>query len=207
MRKAIMAVAVLGFIVSLSSTASAQRLEAFGGYVFSHNNSTDNVTSNSNGGSGDVAIFPFGGFGLVANVGGLSSSSFTHTQNGTATTYNANVSSVHYLFGIRERLHISRVSIYVQTLAGGVSRSAVVDSNAADANKAGVNGPIPYTFAPAQTSWGVEPAVGVDIGLTHFWGIRIGQVGETLTGFRAVNTGKFALQYNTSYSAGIVFKL
>jgi hypothetical protein len=208
MRKAITAVAVLGFVLLLSSAASAQRLEVYGGYVYSHNNSTDNVSSNSNGGTADVGIFPFGGFGIIGSVGGLSTGSFTHAQNGVATTYNAGTSSVHYLFGPRERISISRVSIYFQFLAGGVSRSATVDSNAADAGKPGVNGPIPYTFSPAQTSWAIQPGVGVDIGISHFFGIRVGQIGETLTGFHAVNNaGKLAIQYDTSYSAGIVFKL
>jgi hypothetical protein len=208
MRKAVMTAAVLGLVVLLSSAASAQRLEVYGGYVYSHNNSTDGFSSNSNGGTADVGVFPFGGFGLIASVGGLSTGSFTHTQSGVATTYSASTSSVHYLFGIRQRINISRVTIYFQTLAGGVSRSAIIDSNAADAGKPGVNGPIPYTFSPAQTSWGVQPAIGLDIGLTHFFGIRVGQVAETLTGFHAVNTsGKFALQYSTSYSAGIIFKL
>ena len=207
MRRATMVIAVLGCILWVSSAASAQRLEVFGGYEFSHNNSTDHVTSNSNGGRADVGFFPFGGFGLIADVGGDNLSTFTHTQSGIATTYSAPVHTVHYLFGTRERINISRVSIFFQTVAGGVSRSAIIDSNPADAGKSGVNGPIPYTFAPAQTSWGVEPSIGLDIGITHFFGIRVGQVGETLTGFHGLNSGSFALQYNTTYSAGIIFKL
>ena len=207
MRKAVMTIAALGCTLWMSPAASAQRLEVYGGYLFSHNNSTDNVTSNSNGGRADVGFFPFGGFGLIADVGGDNLNNFTRTQSGVATTYNAPVHRVHYLFGTRERINISRVSIYFQTLAGGVSRSAIIDSNPADAGKSGVNGPIPFTFAPARTSWGVEPSIGLDIGITHFFGIRVGQVGEMLTGFPSVSTGKFALQYDTTYSAGLIFKL
>jgi len=207
MRRAIMAIAVLGCILWVSSAASAQRLEAYGGYAFAHNNSTNGETSNGNGGRADVGFFPLGGFGLIADVGADNIASFTHTQNGLATTYSAPFHNVHYLFGTREHFTISRVSIFIQTLAGGVSRSAIIDSNPADAGKLGVNGPIPYTFAAAQTSWAVEPSIGLDIGITHFFGIRVGEVGERLTGFHAVNTGNFALQYDTVYSAGIIFKL
>jgi hypothetical protein len=202
-----MAIAVLGCVLWVSSSASAQRLEAYGGYSFSHNNSTDSVTSNANGGRADVGIFPFGGFGIIADLGGDSIGSFTRTQNGVATNYKAPVHDFHYLFGIRQRINVFRLSIYFQTLAGGVTRSAIVDSNLGDAGKAGVNGAIPYTFAPAQTSWAVEPAIGLDIGINHFFGIRVGQVGERLTGFHKVNNGGIALQYDTTYSAGIVFKL
>jgi hypothetical protein len=207
MRKVI---AVLSFVLLLSSSAAAQKLEVFGGYVYSHQTSTDNTSSTGNGGSADVALFPLGHLGLVANLGGGSSSSFTHTQNGVATTYSGSESNFHYLFGPRTRFGISRVSIYLQVLGGGVSRSAVVDSNTADAGKPGPNGSvtIPYTFAPAATSWAVEPALGVDIGISHYFAVRIGQVGETVTGFKPVSsTSKSAFQATFTYSAGIVFRL
>ena len=207
MRRAIVVIAVLGWVLWVSSSASAQRLEVHGGYSFSHNNSTNGETSNGNGGRADVGFFPLGGFGLIADVGADNITSFTHTQNGLTATYSTPVHNVHYLFGTRERFTISRVSIFIQTLAGADSRSAIIDSNPADVGKSGVNGPIPYTFAPAQTSWAVEPSIGLDIGITHFFGIRVGQVGERLTGFHAANTGNFALQYDTVYSAGIIFKL
>jgi hypothetical protein len=143
MRKVIMAIAVLGCVLWVSSSASAQRLEAYGGYSFSHNNSTDSVTSNANGGRADVGIFPFGGFGIIADLGGDSIGSFTRTQNGVATNYKAPVHDFHYLFGIRQRINVFRLSIYFQTLAGGVTRSAIVDSNLGDAGKSGVNGQFP----------------------------------------------------------------
>jgi hypothetical protein len=201
---------VLGLVLLFASSAAAQKLEVFGGYVYSHEITTDSISASGNGGSADVAFFPLGHLGLVANLGGGDSSGFIHTQSGVATTYNASESNFHYLFGPRARFGINRVSIYLQLLGGGVSRSSIVDSDTADAGKPGPNGGlvIPYTFAPAATSWAVQPALGVDVGITYHWAVRIGQVGDTITGFKPISSGKsVALQFNFSYSAGVVFRL
>jgi hypothetical protein len=200
---------VLGLVLLFASSAAAQRLEVAGDYVYSHRTSSDHTSSTGNGESADIALFPLGHLGVVANLGGGSSSSFTRTQNGVATSYSGTEHNFHYLFGPRTRFGISRLSIYLQVLGGGVSRSAIVDSNTADAGKPGPNGSlvIPFTFAPAATSWAVEPAIGVDIGITRFWAVRIGQFGETITGFKPVSSTGSAIQATFTYSAGIVFRL
>lgn len=201
---------VLGLVGLWSTSAAAQRLEVYGGYVYSHEITTDNTTATGNGGSADVGFFPLKRLGVIANLGGGAASSFTHTQHGVQTEYSAATNNFHYLFGPRTRFGISRVSIYLQLLGGGVSQSSIVDSNPADAGKPGPNGSItiPYTFALASTSWAVEPALGVDVGITHHLAVRVGQVGDTITGFPAISTNKGkAIQFNLTYSAGVVFRL
>jgi hypothetical protein len=210
MRKAIL---LFGLILAASFSAAAQdsKYEIFAGYTFAHENSTDNVSSNANGGSLDGGFFPLAHLGLIANVGGGESRSFTAPLAGVTTTYHASSASFHYLAGPRVRYNVSHVAVYFQVLGGGVTRSAVVDNTVADAYLVpgfGTVGAatIPYTFAPATTSWAVEPAVGVDFSLGKHWAIRLAQLGETLTNFPSVRTGSSELQYTFTISSGVVWK-
>jgi hypothetical protein len=214
MRKA---VSLLGFIflislsIPLSASAQTSKFEIFGGYNFVHTNSTDNSASNGNGGTADAGFFPTKHFGVIANVGADYIPKFTVPITGDTITYHASSTEFHYLAGPRVRYGNGPLSFYFQTLAGGVTRSATTDSDSSDEflfpGFGTVGGPtVPYTVAPARTSWAVEPAAGVDLNLGRHWAIRLAQVGDTLTGFPSIRTGNSALQYTLSLSSGIVWK-
>jgi hypothetical protein len=209
MRKAIPLLGLILF-VSLSASAQASKFEIFGGYTYVHSDSTDNTVSSGNGGSADAGFFPTKHFGVIADLGAEYSRSFTVPIAGEAITYHASTTDIHYLAGPRIRYGDGPVSFYFQTLAGGVTRSAITDSDSSDEflfpGFGTVGGPtVPYTIAPSATSWAVEPAIGVDLKLGRHWAIRLAQVGDTLTNFPSVRTGNSELQYALTLSSGIVW--
>ena len=205
MRRAIILVGLAAALLFVSFPAAAQdsRFELFGGYTYSRLfRSTDNTTSNSNGGSFDAGFFPTDHWGLIGNFGGVYNAGFTASNN---HYYNASSETYHYLFGPRFRSGTGPVSVYVQVLGGGVTRTSVVDSYAGDGGYLPGEGTIPYTFAPSETTWGVSPAIGVDARVSDHFSIRVVQAGVMFTGFPSEsNHANNAFQGDLTISTGIV---
>jgi hypothetical protein len=181
---------IIGVLLATAVPAAAQgydRAEFFAGYTYSHSYNTNGDSSSSNGGTADVAFFPWKWLGIVGSVGGAATNGFT---NNTGTFVAANISSIHYTAGPRLRVSAGRVAPFVQTLFGGVSRSSVVNS-------------VGTTLATAQTVFALSVGGGIDIKVARHFSIRPAQVSYTYTQFTALS-GTTNQQNGVAYSAGIV---
>ena len=184
-----------GLLILISLPAAAQttptlpRAEAFGGYNYIGTNSSNGDSSTYNGFKADVAIYPGSWFGLVAEVGRSTASSF---KDSTGTRNVSSSSLIPYLFGPRFRFGTGRFTPFIDTLIGGVNRSNLVGSNGA-------------ILVGAQKSVGVYAGGGVDVKLNSYVGLRLVNVGLLSTWF-SPGAGIHNSQDDLSVSTGIVFR-
>ena len=183
------------FLVALSFAlpfaAAAQRLpqyELFGGYTYTRVYNTNGDSSSSNGGTGDVAVYPLRWLGFVADLGYSYSNGFT--QSGTGTFVTAPTHSLHYFGGVRFRLNGKRITPYVEGLFGAVHRSQLLTSTGT-------------LLANPQTSLAYFVGGGVDVKVVRHFSIRVVQAGYLLTSFHPLSGTQHA-QNDFSIATGIV---
>lgn len=182
-------VCLFAFLLLVSFSAAAQdlpRAEFFGGYIYTRVFNSNGDSSNSNGGSADLAFYPANRLGLVGDFGFSKSNGFT---NSSGTPVVSHSHSFRFLFGPRFRFGNERITPYVQVLWGGIYRSDVL----------GASGGI---TVPVQTSIAFAPGGGIDFKWTHRVSVRVVQVNYLYTRFSPA--GMQNRQNDISISTGIV---
>ena len=182
-------VCLAGLIFSISTAVAAQdmpRAEVFLGYTYTRVHNSNGDTSNSNGGSADIAFFPSKHVGVVADFGGSSSNGFT---NSSGVHTDSSSHSFRYLFGPRIRFGTEKVTPYVHVLLGGVSRSDVVLSTGT-------------VLVAAESTFGLMTGGGVDFKVSHHISIRAIEANYFYTRFSPPNAQNH--QNDASISTGFV---
>jgi hypothetical protein len=137
-------------------------------------------TSALQGGSASFAFYIYKNLGIVADVGG-------YNFGGQPAGLSAQMYT--YLFGPRLTLRKGdRFAPYAQALFGGGRLNA-----SASGTQAGEN------------AFAMSLGGGIDIGVSHYWAIRAGQVEYLMTRFANVG-GVSVTQNNLRLSAGVVFR-
>jgi len=183
------------------------KAELFLGYsrfgTFSNNTVAGNRMVGLNGGSASIA-FNFNRFlGIVGDFGGYDDSQLQLTGNGVNQPIVANSSGTAYTYLFGPRLSYrneTRLTPFVQVLAGGVHASAVTVNSCAGAG---------CTVLPVQSSFAFTGGGGLDIRLTHHVSIRAVQAEYMMTRFQGVangaSTGVSASQNDLRLSSGLLF--
>jgi len=183
------------------------RAELFLGYsrfgTFSNNTVAGNRMVGLNGGSASIA-FNFNRYlGIVGDFGGYDDSQLQLTGTGVNQPIVANSSGTAYTYLFGPRLSFrneTRLTPFVQVLAGGVHASAVTVNGCAGTG---------CTVLPVQSSFALTGGGGLDIRLTHHISIRAVQAEYMLTRFpgvaNGVATGTSASQNDLRLSTGLLF--
>lgn len=104
---------VLLFSAVAASAQESPKVEAFGGYSYVHiSDSSVNLSTGLNGGSGSVSFNPNNWLGVVADFGGY---------EGSQSGFNGTLYS--YLFGPKIAFRSGRITPFAQALFGGAHAS------------------------------------------------------------------------------------
>lgn len=175
---------------------------------FSHFGAGTNFTSGTsgnrmvglNGGEASIA-FNFNRYiGIVGDFSGYDDSQLLLTGTGAnqPLTVNASGTVFPYLFGPKFSFrNDSRITPFVQVLAGGVHASAVTVANCAGTGCS----PLPVQNAFAMTAGG-----GIDIRLTRLFSLRAVQAEYMMTRFPSVPSGASSSQNDLRLSSGLVMR-
>jgi hypothetical protein len=158
------------FVASLSAAAqNLPKADLFVGYNFSHFDTSDSNTGDSNGWNITPSFYFFEFFGISADVGGGRASGYTQS-NGSHV--DANIDSTHYLFGPRIRFGTSRFTPFAQFVVGGVERGTV--TNSVGFADAATNDPVPANtvLSNSQFNLAIGASGGVDLRLVRHLALR-----------------------------------
>jgi hypothetical protein len=199
----------------VSGVAIAQdhpKVETFVGYDFTRFNSATGVPAfSANGGDSQLAIDFNKYLGFVGDFGGV--------HNGNISSVHLDTTLVNFLFGPRVSLRHSRVTPYLQVLAGGVhagtsgSLNGILTPPPTPTNPIYLPGqgtvtnntPVTLRAVAAQTAFAWAPGGGLDIKLSHhvtFRPIELDYFMTRLQNLRSLNDNN---QHNLRYLAGLNF--
>jgi hypothetical protein len=192
------------FVASLSAASqNLPKADLFVGYNFSHFDTSDSNTGDSNGWNITPSFYFFKFLGISADVGGGRASGYTQS-NGNHV--DANIDTTHYLFGPRIRFGTRRFAPFAQFLIGGVQRSEV--TNSAEFADAVTNDPVPTgtELSPSQFNLAIGASGGFDYGIAHHLALRA-QYNWLHTDYTVSNTAiADPSSNNNGVSVGIVIR-
>ena len=172
-------------ILMTSLTAAAQEhpsTEVVAGYSYMRANpNTSSVDSfNLNGGTASIAFYPWHWLGFAADFAG------NHVGQIGSTSVDNNLFT--YLFGPRVRLPgTPHLKPFAQTLFGA----------------AHATGTTAFAGAGTRNSFAMAVGGGLDVPMTHHWGVRAFEVDYLPTWFRENPAGGRVVQNNLRVSTGV----
>jgi opacity protein-like surface antigen len=203
MRRIAILVSVL-FVASLSAAAQdLPKADLFVGYTFSHFDTSDSNTGNTNGWNVTPSFYFFKFLGLSADIGGGHAGGYTQS-NGSHV--DAPIDTAHFLFGPRIRFGTRHFTPFAEFLIGGVARREV--TNSAEFTDAATNDPVPANteLSPSQFNLAIGASGGFDYGLAHHLALRA-QYNWLHTDYTVSNTAiADPSSSNNGVSVGIVIR-
>lgn len=177
------------------------KVEITGDYSYFRNNlAASSVWSgqNLNGGGGDITFFPTRHFGFKADVQGYNGFNTCPSANSTFTGC-AGGNLVTYLFGPVVKYRIGKFEPFGEVLFGGAHSNFY--SNACTNNSG-----LCSSTSATTTAFTMAVGGGLDLSLTHHFGIRLLEMDYVPTRFTDNSIGGNNTQNNFRVQTGVQFR-